>query len=446
MEDYLHDYTDPYSNDRPRVGPVKRFFFACAGAYMKILDACPSEHTKYVGIGATIFLTACLAVLSGSFALYTLLQSTFAAIFFGLLWGALIFNLDRYIVSSIRKEGRFWHEFGMAVPRLLLAVLISIVITKPLEVKLFHNQIKAEMVPYINQLHKEAVADLDSRLGLDSIRTELQNVDSMRLEFKKLKEGKPNSFDFGEISSEYSIAKRTQDSLFKAYTPRIKANDKRRNYLWATYAKKVYATDAQGQRKFVRWDFPKQYQQQSSQLYVINKQLQKELDEQAKLVQELETKRRDAREEYAQGVDEEITHLNAKREELVLAKAEKEAERKSELPVIEEKIERYEVGFAPEIQVLERMKDEDSSIWWMSNLIVLLFILLETSPVFVKLISKRGPYDYLLSRIEHAKKVESLRYISDMNYDLNSSMRLQARRGAEGLNGYATDPEIYSEN
>ncbi len=213
MEDYLRDNTDPNSNDRPRIGPIKRFFFACAGAYMKILDACPSEHTKYVGIGATIFLTACLAVVSGSFAIYTLLQNTVAALFFGLLWGALIFNLDRYIVSSIRKEGKVWHEFGMAVPRLFLAVLISIVITKPLEVKLFENQIKAEKVPFVNQLHREAIADLDNRLGLDTLNKELQHIDSMRIEFKKLKDGKPNSFDFGEISTEYTVARKKRDSL-----------------------------------------------------------------------------------------------------------------------------------------------------------------------------------------------------------------------------------------
>ncbi len=158
----------------------------------------------------------------------------------------------------------------------------------------------------------------------------------------------------------------------------------------------------------------------------------------------METKRRDVREEYAQGVDEEIRLLNQRREELVVAKAEKEATRREELPLIVEKVQRYELGFPSDIQVLERMKEKDSSIWWMSNLIVLLFILLETSPVFVKLISKRGPYDYLLSRIEHAKKVESLRYISDMNYDLNSSMRLQARRSE--LNGYTQDREVIAEN
>ena len=92
------------------------------------------------------------------------------------------------------------------------------------------------------------------------------------------------------------------------------------------------------------------------------------------------------------------------------------------------------------------MKEEDSSIWWMSNLIVMLFILLETSPVFVKLITKRGPYDYLLSRIEHHKKVESLRYISDMNYDLNASMQLQSRKHKQRVNGHSVAEEVISEN
>ncbi|MEL6732632.1 MAG: DUF4407 domain-containing protein [Bacteroidota bacterium] len=93
---------------------------------------------------------------------------------------------------------------------------------------------------------------------------------------------------------------------------------------------------------------------------------------------------------------------------------------------------------------MERMKKADSSIWWTSNLIMLLFILIETSPVFVKLISKRGPYDYLLNRIEHSKKVESLRYISDINYDLNNSMRLQARQ--KTLNGVQHEEQMYSDN
>jgi hypothetical protein len=162
------------------------------------------------------------------------------------------------------------------------------------------------------------------------------------------------------------------------------------------------------------------------------------------VVQSLEKERKGAREAFAMGVEEELALLQARRAELIATKAEKEAIRKEELPMALEAARRYGVGFPARIQVLEQMKEKDSSIWWTSNLIILLFILLETSPVFVKLISKRGPYDYLLSRIEHHKKVESLRYISDMNYDLNASMRLQSRQNGNILNGKAHD-EVFIE-
>ena len=446
MDEFSTYYTEDALDHRQEPGKFKRFFFACAGAYVKILETCPSEHTKYVGIGATIFLTACLAILSGSFAIYTLVENTTLAFMFGLLWGALIFNLDRYIVSSIRKEGRLWHELGLAFPRLLLAVLISVVITKPIEVELFHNQINSELFTYTSDLEKQAEATLDQKLGLDSLRKELAQVDSARQEYKKLKEGRPTSFDFGEVTEEYQFAKSAYDSLNRLYTPRIEANEARRSYLWGKYASKVYGTDKNGNKTFLRWDFPQKWQEKSNQLYNINKRLKSELASALGQVKQLERKRKDSREEFAKGITEEINLLQSRRDELSGLIVSKEEIRKTELPAALEKAKRYGKGFPARIQVLEKMKDADSSIYWMSTLIVLLFILIETSPVFVKLITKRGPYDYLLSRIEHHKKVEALRYISDMNYDLNATMQLQARKSSQKINGVHRGEEVFSEN
>lgn len=443
MEEYSR-YLNDYEQEVEKPGTVKRFFFACAGAYLRILEVCPTEHTKYVGIGATIFLTACLAVLSGSFAIYTLVPNPWVAGMFGLLWGALIFNLDRYIVSSIRKEGRTWHELGMAMPRLILAVLISIVITKPIEIQLFHNQINSGLLSHTTALQKEAVATLDTRLGLDSIRRELAIVDSIRWEYKQLKEGKPSTFDFTEASAGYTQTRRTYDSLQRVYRPRIQANENRRTYLWNTYATKVFKTSASGEKEFSHWDFPETYRDRSNQLFRVNKRLEAELDSLQTLVSRLDAERKDARKAFAAGLEEEIALLQARRDELIVAKTEAETRRAEQLPDAIETAKRYGIGFPARIQVLERMKEADSSIWWMSNLIVLLFIMLETSPVFVKLISKRGPYDYLLSRIEHQRKVESLRSISDMNYDLSTSMRQQNRQRPP-VNGHTYEEEYYPE-
>ena len=82
-----------------------------------------------------------MASLAGSYALYTVFDNIYSAIFFGFVWGLLIFNLDRFIVSTIRKKENFRSEFIQVVPRLLLATIIAIVISKPLELKIFEKEI-----------------------------------------------------------------------------------------------------------------------------------------------------------------------------------------------------------------------------------------------------------------------------------------------------------------
>jgi len=106
---------------------------------------CSTDHNTYAGIGATIVLTAVLASLSGGYALWTVFQSSPYAISLGLLWGILIFNLDRYIVMSLHKSrggfGAFCRQIATASPRLVLALLIASVITVPLELKIFEREI-----------------------------------------------------------------------------------------------------------------------------------------------------------------------------------------------------------------------------------------------------------------------------------------------------------------
>lgn len=82
-----------------------------------------------------------LAALSGGYALYLAFQNLPAAICFGLLWGAVIFNVDRLIVSAIKKEGGITRQWRQAIPRFLLALMLSVVIAKPLELRIFQPEI-----------------------------------------------------------------------------------------------------------------------------------------------------------------------------------------------------------------------------------------------------------------------------------------------------------------
>ena len=141
---------------------IRRFFMLCSGADMDILETCSSgEKNKYAGIGATVFFTALMAFIAASYALYTVFDNVYVAIAFGLVWGLLIFNLDRFIVSTIKKRNSVKSELLQATPRIILAVIIAVVISKPLELKIFEKEIDRVLLEQKNDLtlaNKEQIA------------------------------------------------------------------------------------------------------------------------------------------------------------------------------------------------------------------------------------------------------------------------------------------------
>ncbi|MBK8828342.1 MAG: DUF4407 domain-containing protein [Saprospiraceae bacterium] len=124
---------------------VSSFFIFCSGAVNSVLKRCPTDYIKYQGIGATILFTGIFSALSAGYALYTVFESYVVSTIFAIIWGMMIFNLDRYIVSGMRKKSNFLKELAMAAPRIILAVFIGIVIATPLELKLFESEINAEI-------------------------------------------------------------------------------------------------------------------------------------------------------------------------------------------------------------------------------------------------------------------------------------------------------------
>ena len=73
---------------------LKRFFLLCSGADLDLLENCANgEQNKYAGIGATVFFTALMATIASAYALFTVFDNIYTAIFFGIVWGLLIFKL-----------------------------------------------------------------------------------------------------------------------------------------------------------------------------------------------------------------------------------------------------------------------------------------------------------------------------------------------------------------
>ena len=160
---------------------LKHFFIICSGADTDILEDCSiGEQNKYAGIGATVFFTAVMAFIAASYALYTVFDNLYSAILFGLIWGLLIFNLDRYIVSTIKKTGNVIDELIQASPRIVLAVIIAVVISKPLELKIFEKEINQVLLEQKNELtlaNKTQLAEqfTPSIAALQNEITDLQN-------------------------------------------------------------------------------------------------------------------------------------------------------------------------------------------------------------------------------------------------------------------------------
>lgn len=121
---------------------ITTFFHRCAGADLTILHSpeCRTEHAKFVGVGSAVFFTALFAWISSSFALYYVFQS-YWVILIGLVWALFIFSLDRYIVSTIRKGHGLLAALRSAGPRLLIAIFLAMVVSKPLELRIFQQEI-----------------------------------------------------------------------------------------------------------------------------------------------------------------------------------------------------------------------------------------------------------------------------------------------------------------
>lgn len=300
------------------------FFHFCAGADESILKRTPTDQNKYAGIGATVFFTGIFAAVAGGYALYTVFNNMALSILFGALWGLMIFNLDRYIVMSIKKKDRIWKELGMALPRLILAVLIAFVIAKPLELKLFESEIASELVLKEQAVYKEQEDVLKTRFTTDlaSLKSELAAL-NMEIDQKRIKRDELNLLAIQEADGTGGSGLRNLGPIYKA--------------------KKRDADNAQ------------------EELGVL------------------------------------ITTLTPR----ITAKQEQIATLESDMGTAIAAMEKTKLdGFAARLDALGKLASKSSTIYWASIFITLLFIAIETAPLFVKLISERSPYDYRLDQHE----------------------------------------------
>lgn len=324
---------------------IKNFFWLCSGANYTILEKCPTEGSKYAGIGATIFFTGIFAALAGAYALFTVFENYFVSGLFGIIWMLMIFNLDRYIVSSMRKEGNVKREFYTAFPRIILAVLISLVIAKPLEMKIFEKEIKSEL---------------------------------------ELMEQKSFTDKEHEIKQRYIQEQSSLKEAIEVLKSEIASKTHKRDELRALAQQEADGTGGSMRRN-------------AGPIYQIKKA-------------------------DADRVDLELQQLEAKNGAVIMSNQDRLREIENEIAAEITAIERGNLsGPAGRMDALSTITSNSDAIWLANWFIILLFIAVETAPVFVKLISPRGPYDHLLLIEEHG--VQSLMYEQLAKQNVNTKKR-----------------------
>ncbi|OBX24977.1 uncharacterized protein DUF4407 [Gelidibacter algens] len=327
---------------------LKKFFILCSGSDTDILEHCSNgEQNKYAGIGATVFFTAVMATIAASYALFTVFDNPFIAVSFGVVWGLLIFNLDRFIVSTIKKRDRFMDEVIQATPRIVLAIIIAVVISKPLELKIFEKE--------INQVLLEQKNDLT-----------LANQD--------------------QIAQQFTPAVAALENDITTLETQTIAKEAEVNALYNTYI-----TEAEGTSGTQRLGKGPVYKEKR--------------DKHDAALAELQQLKNSNKEKIA-GIESQIAQLQTDYSKKV----------ESSQPVID--------GFDG---LMARITALNTLPWLPSFFIFLLFLAIETSPIFAKLVSPKGSYDYKLEDAETAVKTWVDQKVNERKILLQTDMALNNR-------------------
>ncbi len=357
--------------------PIERLFLWSSGADLDVLDQVPTEKSKYYGIGGTIVFTALMASFAGGYAFFTAFKDASLSVFFGLFWGALIFNLDRYIVSSFGvgdgKRTISRQELLEAAPRLLMAALLGFVIATPLELKLFEKEVKAQVAQRIAVAKASAAKEFDPNKNPQILGWRAQ-VNTIEAQFEK----------------------RTQDEARK-----------RQEYLHA---------DSLQRAEWVGGGVSG---------LVGKGTLWKELDSLAKVLKaEYDVLRLDNQAELGK-VRDKVDNLTTK------IQAE-EAKRLADLAGHEAELKKS-VGLMAQLEALGDLTQRSAAMWWAKWLITLLFIFVEIAPVLFKMMTERGPYDDIVEQKKYEVLLNQQLRRSRLNEDANATLKANRNNQEEFL-------------
>jgi len=389
-----------------RLNPIQWFFIIfCAGAERDIIEECPTEWQKYTSLGATVLFTGLLAWVSCGYALYSVFQSLPWAMLFGFLWGAVIFNLDRFIVATLKKlddkpfekfgpfKGLFrvTSEFFCALPRIVLALIIAITIAKPLEVKIFEDRLRDAIVQNKQDAIDKHKEQIEKRYKLNGA---IEDEDSENWHNRT----REIEAHIGKIEEELKLAEdpplvkiHLRGKLKEAENTLAKNRSKKASNEW-TIQQIENSDDKSDPRK--------------DKLAAENEKLQYTITIGQKETERIRNEIEAIKYEYYKNKYEELEAAKHELKDMKADEAFAHGEAREEIEVMmKETGKSFSNTFVTQLEALGALTKNDT-MRHISMMITLLFFAMELAPIFAKLISKRGPYDERIDSIEHECKIK----------------------------------------
>ena len=400
-------------------GWYNNFLWWCAGANRDVLRQCPTEWAKYAGMGGTIFSTACMAALSGGYAISYVFDNTTVAVLFGLFWGfVIIFNLDRLIVNTMYSDGEVtisWPELKSGLPRIIMAIFLGIVISTPLELKIYEKSIESEIEELKEKELNEYVAKDEAKLAEKELK--FDEISNMTLT------------DAGTVDAE--------DVFSEAYKKRQELITKRDQY------NTDIRTLNSRRRKISQVDDPKGYQNLTRNIAEMSRyrnRLNREIDELGRKMNTSKADRKTSIDNNRNRRDEQLKVIGKDIEDL---KSKIENAKTVYAPTLSKKYD----GFQGRMDAFHSMKYPEANLkypwyypqryssptFWAALFISLLFIIIECAPTFMRMMVADGSYEKLLEAEQHKIKVLADKRISDLNDKINTEVQISIAKNKERL-------------
>lgn len=212
---------------------IQYFFWLLSGCEISVLKDCPTDYNRQAGIGFTIFMTTVLAFFSGSYAGWYFGESYTTAIIFGFLWSALIFSIDRSMVVTLKKdptlkEQKFWAPL---ISRGIMALLIAFIISIPLELLIFQENIELHMEKYkLDQTYEVQQASMRNEAVTDKERIlKRDSINALQLK-KELEVGEPQGDPiYSNLKEDYNNKNNQYQIILTALSKATNASNKAYN-------------------------------------------------------------------------------------------------------------------------------------------------------------------------------------------------------------------------